>query len=309
MSENTRPWTVAVLGPGGVGGLLAALLARAGHRVICLAGEDTANALRAGGLRVRSRHHGDFAVEVEGDTVLREAVDVCFVAVKGTALRDALERVPASVLGDDALVVPLLNGVEHPEALRERYGAGRVASAAIRVESTRIAPGVIEHGTPFTEVDLAGPASLRPRLDALAEVLAGAGVPTRVGDDEAAALWSKLALLAPFALLTTRYGITVGELRTQRREELLAAVAEATAVSRACGVPADPAAIMARYEAFPAPTKSSMQRDAEARRPLEVDAIGGALLRAAERHSVPVPVIARLVGEVAGGDARGSSAP
>lgn len=42
--------TVAVLGPGGVGGLLAALLARAGHRVICLAGDSTADALRTTGI-------------------------------------------------------------------------------------------------------------------------------------------------------------------------------------------------------------------------------------------------------------------
>ena len=52
--------TVAVLGPGGIGGLLAGLLARAGHRVICLAGEDTAQTLRTTGIRVRSGVFGDF---------------------------------------------------------------------------------------------------------------------------------------------------------------------------------------------------------------------------------------------------------
>lgn len=288
------PATVAVLGPGGVGGLLAALLARAGHRVICVAGEDTARTLRRDGIRVRSAQFGDFTAAVEADTALREPVDLCLITVKHTSLAAALDRVPPAVLGD-APVVPLLNGVEHPPALRERYGDRRVVPGVIRVESTRVAPGVVEHGSPFTEVDLAGAPE---RLGTVTAMLEAAGVRTRVDREETAALWAKLTFLAPFALLTTRYGVPVGDVRTARRAELVALVEEAAAVSRACGAPADPAAVLARYDAFPPGTRSSMQRDAEAGRPLELDAIGGAVLRAAGRHAVAVPVTARLVAEL-----------
>jgi 2-dehydropantoate 2-reductase len=290
--------TVAVLGPGGVGGLLAALLARAGHRVICLAGEDTAHTLRTDGLRVRSGQFGDFTARVEADTELREPVDACLVTVKHTALDTALTRLTAPALGD-ALLVPFLNGVEHPALLRARYRPDRVAPAVIRVESTRVAPGVIDHGSPFAEIDLTGAPVPRARLDALAETFAAAGPATRVLDDETAALWAKMSFLAPFALLTTRYGLPLGDVRTRHREELTALVEETAAVSRACGGPADPARSLARYDAFPPQTKSSMQRDAESGRPLELDAIGGALLRAAERHGVPAPVTSRLVRELA----------
>ncbi|GCD92696.1 ketopantoate reductase family protein [Embleya hyalina] len=287
------PRSVAVLGPGGVGGLLAALLSRAGHRVICVAGKETASALRQGGIRVRSGQFGEFTARVEADTHLREPVDLCLITVKHTGLRDALERIPAGAIGDGA-ILPLLNGVEHPALLREHYGDQAVVPGAIRVESTRLAPGVIEHGSPFTEIDLAGPPE---RVEPLAEIFTDAGVRTRAVGGEAAALWAKLAFLAPFALLTTRYGLTIGEVRTGRRAELLALVAEAAAVSRACGVPVDPARSLALYDAFPAQTKSSMQRDVEAGRPTELDAIGGALLRAAARHGIPVPVATRLVAE------------
>ncbi|MGY5125448.1 ketopantoate reductase family protein [Streptomyces nigrescens] len=285
---------MAVLGPGGVGGLLAAVLSRAGHRVICVAGEATTRALRQDGIRVRSGQFGDFTAAVEADTALREPVDLCLIAVKHTALAAALERIPPGVLGD-GVVLPLLNGIEHPAMLRGRYGSACVAPGIIRVESTRTAPGVIEHGSPFTEIDLAG---AHERFAPLTAMLTDAGVRTRVVEDETAALWAKLAFLAPFALLTTRYGRTIGEVRTQRREELVALVEEAAAVSRACGAPADAAKALALYDAFPAGSKSSMQRDAEAGRPLELDAIGGALLRAAERHGVPVPVAARLTAEL-----------
>lgn len=143
----TNELTVAVLGPGGVGGLLAALLSRAGHRVICLSGEQTAEALRTDGIQVRSALFGDFTARVEADTELCEPVDACLVTVKGTALDAALARVPARALSD-GLLVPFLNGVEHPAALRARHRPDRVAPAVIRVESTRVAPGVIEHASP-----------------------------------------------------------------------------------------------------------------------------------------------------------------
>lgn len=289
--------TVAVLGPGGIGGLLAALLSRSGHRVICLAGDETARTLRTTGIRVRSGLFGDFTADVEADTELREPVDACLIAVKATTLDAALTRVPPTALGD-ALLVPFLNGVEHPETLRARYRPDRVAPATIRAESTRVAPGEIEHGTPFAEIDLAGDTVPRDRLDALAQTLDKAGPTTRVLPDETATLWAKMSMLAPFALLTTHYALPVGDVRTRHREELTSLVEETAAVSRACGAPTDPAQTLARYDAFPPTTKSSMQRDAEAGRPLELDAIGGALLRAAERHGVPTPVTARLVREL-----------
>ncbi|MFE7898400.1 ketopantoate reductase family protein [Streptomyces sp. NPDC057424] len=291
--------TVAVLGPGGVGGLLAALLSRTGHRVICLSGERTAEALRTGGIQVRSARFGDFTARVEADTELREPVDACLVTVKDTALDAAPARVPARVLSD-GLLVPFLNGVEHPAVLRARYRPDRVAPAVIRVESTRVAPGVIEHGSPFAEIDLTGTDVPRARLDALADAFAAAGPATRVLEDETAALWAKMSFLAPFALLTTCYGLPLGDVRTRHRDELTALVEETAAISRACGGPADPAQALARYDGFPPSMKSSMQRDAEAGRPLELDAIGGALLRAAERHGIPAPVAARVVAELAG---------
>lgn len=291
--------TVAVLGPGGVGGLLAALLARAGNRVICLAGEATAQVLERDGIEVRSARFGEFTARVETAPRLAEPVDAALVAVKHTTLAAALDRLPAETLGPGNLVVPFLNGVEHPAFLRAHYGdAVPVAPATVRVESTRVAPGVIEHGSPFAEVDLTGDAVPPGRLNSLAGALEWSGVSARVLAGETAVLWAKMSFLAPFALLTTRHGLPLGEVRAHHRARLSALVEETAAVATAAGAPVDPAEVLGRYDAFPPATKSSMQRDAEAGRPLELDAIGGALLRAAERHGVPVPVAAEVVADL-----------
>src|SRR5918997_75121 len=249
---------VAVLGPGGVGGLLAALLARAGAAVTCLAGATTAERLRADGIRVESGQFGDFTTSVEAAERLAEPVD----------------------------------------HLRRRYPQAGVVPATIRVESTRTAPGLIQHGSPFVTVDLVAIPPLGQRVRRLADALEQTGVTVRVGDGEAAALWSKLNFLAPLALLTTAAQATAGEVRASRREDLVAIIGEVAAVARAEGAPADEDQGVAFFHGVPAGMRSSMQRDAAAGRPLELDAIGGAVVRSATRHGVDVPVTARYVDEL-----------
>lgn len=288
---------MAVLGPGGVGGLVGGLLARDGHRVICLAGADTAAALGEDGLRVRSGQFGEIAVAVGADTELREPVDAVLVTVKATALDAALDRVTPAALGA-GLVVPLLNGVEHLALLRDRYPSGQVVAGAMRVESTRVAPGVIEHTTPFAAVELASRTAPRSRVDELAAQLDGAGLQTVVRDDELTMMWAKLTFLAALALLTTRYEAPAGDIRTTRRDLMLGAVDEIVTVARAVGADVDARDVVELFDGVPDGMKSSMQRDAEAGRALELDAIGGAVLRAAADHGVAVPVTARLVADL-----------
>ncbi|MEU3373849.1 ketopantoate reductase family protein [Streptomyces sp. NPDC006711] len=289
---NTSKLTLAVLGPGGVGGLIAALLARAEHRVICLAGDRTADVLRQEGLRVDSEQYGAFTAAVEADTRLREPVDAVFVTVKQTALDEALDRVPADVLGA-AVVVPLLNGVDHLAVLRRRLPSAQIVAGTIRVEATRTAPGRIAHTSPFTQLELGAP------LGEFAEVLRQAGLDVSVRDNESAVLWDKLAFLAPFALLTTRHRADVGTVRSGHRAELLAVLDEVAAVARAGGAPVTAEGLLSLFDRIPETMKSSMQRDAEAGLPLELDAIGGAVLRAGAAHGIATPATARLVAEVA----------
>jgi 2-dehydropantoate 2-reductase len=273
------------------------VLTRAGHDVVYVARPDTAAALNSGGLSVRSAEFGEFQVPARAVPGLAGPVEVCLVAVKATDLDAALAGVPAEALGD-GLVLPLLNGVEHMAALRGRYPAAQVVAGAIRVESTRVAVGRVEHTSPFSWIEVASDTAPRERVDALATQLRLAGFEVTVRDDETAMLWDKLAFLAPFALLTTHAGAPAGLVRTGRRADLETVIGEVAAVAGAAGVRVDPGIILGMFDRMPGTMKSSMQRDAEAHRPTELDAIGGAVLRAARRHGVDTPVTERLVDEL-----------
>ena len=125
--------SIGVLGPGGVGGFLAAALARAGENVVVIARESTAAAIAANGISVRSVRLGDFVAHPRAVAECGEPVDVLLVATKAVGLDVALGRVTT----DPGLVVPLLNGLDHMAVLRARFGADRVAAGTIRIESDR----------------------------------------------------------------------------------------------------------------------------------------------------------------------------
>jgi 2-dehydropantoate 2-reductase len=291
------PARVAVLGPGGIGGLLAALLARRGDRVTCLARPATAAHLAEHGLELRSPMLGDVRVAVEAASRLEHPVEACLVTVKATQLEQAVAAVPPEALGD-GLVVPFLNGVDHVAWLRGRYPPHQVVAGTIRVESTRVGPGVIEHASPFAVVELAVGKAPRDRVEELAARLAETGLDVTVRDDEAFTLWSKLSVLAPIALVTTWTAAPFGEARAGHWDAAVAVVQEIVAAARADGVELDEAATIRVIDRVPDAMRSSMQKDAEAGRPLELDAIGGTILRAAERAGTKAPVTARLVADL-----------
>ena len=89
--------TIAVLGAGGIGGLLAALLARAGNDVVVVATDATAERLNRDGLHVVSAQYGDFTTPMRAVTELGEPVDLLIITTKHAGLEESLERIPADL--------------------------------------------------------------------------------------------------------------------------------------------------------------------------------------------------------------------
>jgi 2-dehydropantoate 2-reductase len=281
--------TVAVLGPGGVGGLVAAALARAGTPTTVVAREETAARLRRDGLRVRSARLGDFQVDVEAVSALAGDPDLLIVATKATGLRGALERVS----GTPKLVLPLLNGLDHLAVLRERW-PDRVCAGVIRVESDRPAPGLVVQTSPFLRIDIAPD---NAATQGLAHLLRAAEIPTKVEASEPDVMWRKLVRLNALACTTTAFAEPLGAILAHPRHRLAleGAVEETAAVARAEGADVDAGGVLAELgEAHPELT-SSMARDVTNGNAPELDAIPGAVLRAGARHGLACPTIENLV--------------
>jgi 2-dehydropantoate 2-reductase len=297
---------IAVLGPGGVGGFIAAALARAGQDVVVVAREPTAELINRDGIEVRSAVLGDFRARPTATPRLERSVEVLIVATKATALDSALARIEA----EPGQVVPLLNGIEHLDRLRRRFE--RVAAGVIRIDSDRPEPGRVVQKSPSARVDLAGD---DPAVGRLAQRLQGAGIEVRTGQSEAQLMWSKLMRLNALACTTSAADRTLGPIRDdpEWRTVLEACVEETAAVARAEGAALDARDTLDELERAHADLGSSMQRDLAAGREPELDAIAGAVIRAGARHGLACPTVTRLRDLIAarysGGLMRGAGSP
>jgi 2-dehydropantoate 2-reductase len=219
---------------------------------------------------------------------LSEPVDLLLVTVKATGLDDALGRIksPANV------VLPLLNGLEHVDTIRRRLD-GRVLAGSIgKLEAYRA-------GLTETVQTTAAPLITLFPDDGAVSLLRAAGLEIKAGESEPAVLWEKTVRLAPLAAATAITQQTLGDLRsdTHWRATLEAAVSEACTVAAAEGVILSEVAQWEILDTMPASVTTSTARDAAAGRPTELDAILGAVVRAAKRLGVAAPTLDRLLAE------------
>jgi 2-dehydropantoate 2-reductase len=288
----------AILGAGGVGGLVGGAIAKAGHPVTLLVRSGRRDHYPER-LTVQSETLGAFEAPVQVADRLEGQFDVVWVTVKATALEAALDAVPPEELGG-GVVVPLLNGVDHVGRLRERYGPERVLPGTIRVEAEQVAPGRVRHRSAFADVQVAPDPTTRVRAEALCGELRAVGLGCEVRDDELTMLWGKLCFLAPFALATTASGGPLGDVRSDPRwrTRLEECVKEACAVGVAEGAKVAPEPILATFRGLPDGFRSSMQKDVAAGRQPELDAIAGPVLRGGSEHGIDVPATRALVDRI-----------
>lgn len=281
---------IAIVGPGGVGGTIAVQLIRAGDgpAPVLVARDGTRTLLDEKGLTLHSGLYGDATVPVTTAAAIPEGAQVV-LAIKAYGLEDTIPRLQAS---RPAGVLSLLNGIEHVDLLRSALPGVEVTGAAIRVEVTRgTDASVLEHLSPYCSIDVADDA-IRRELPAR---LAAAGMAVRPHGTEKHVLWDKLRLLSVLALLTSRYDCGIAEAVAADEAGFRALVGEVCAVADADGDPSDPEALEATVCSLAPGFMSSMSRDRRRGNPTEIDAIGGAIVRAGSRLGVTTPVLDALV--------------
>jgi 2-dehydropantoate 2-reductase len=292
--------TVAILGPGAVGGTFAVRFMSADYRTICVARETTVRLMALAGISFEANGSTPLVVRPEVAERVSTPLSLLLVSVKPDQLEDAIARVDPEAVAE-GVVVPLLDGLEHMAVLRERF-PGRVAAAALwDFDGYRVGRMQIVQPTPQLLVSLAADEMPEADLERAARLLERAGVEVEREQDERRVLWRRLVRMAGLAPATALTQRTVGDLRTDHewRPRLEQAVAEACAVAAADGVHLMPSAQWTRIIELKHDSTTSVARAENGHRATEIDAITGAVLRAAERHGVECPVLSELAARTA----------
>lgn len=299
---------IAIVGAGGVGGLLAGLLSRSGNDVALVARGATLAALRAEGLAVESPL-GSFTARVEAadDPRALRPADAVLVAVKAWQVAEVAPTL-APLLAGGGVAVPLQNGVEAADRLAAALGPERIAGGTIQVLAFIVAPGRIRHLGFAPRVTLgergAGARAPSPRLEELAAAIRGAGAEATVTEDVDRAVWEKFLFVEPWSAVASAARAPIGVLRGVAESRLLLrrAMEEVAALARARGVriAADAVeAALGRIDLVTPDGTVSMQRDVGAGRPSELEDQTGAVVRLAREAGVPAPVHETLLAALA----------
>jgi len=287
---------IAVIGPGAIGGLVAAMLQQAGHDVVVVARERTARQVSEHGLDVETDDFGTWHAPLAAATEVPRGARVA-VAVKAEGIEDAATLLAGS---EPVEVLSLLNGLDHVSVLRAALPGVRVVGATIAGETLRTGaggsgPALVRHrGTLLRTVVPDAAAEL-----GLVAALRDTPIEVVTGGTEAEVLWKKLRFLAPLALLTSTFASGIGDALARDPELTAGLLAEIAAAATAEGVPTTGDDLRGILSGFPTLMRSSLQADIEAGQEGELDAIGGAVRRRAAAHGIATPVLDDVIGRIA----------
>lgn len=289
---------ILVAGAGAIGGYFGGRLAEAGRDVTFLVRPGRAAQLRADGLRITSPH-GDLTLAPQLVTApeIVAPYDLVLLTVKALALDQVLaDIVPA--IGPGTMILPLLNGMRHLDAIGEQFGAAGLLGGVCYVATMLDPAGRIVQLTDMQKLtygELDGAAS--DRIAALDATLGGAGFAAAASPAILQAMWEKWVMLAALGAITCLLRGTVGEIAAAPGGADLARqmLDECAAIAAAAGFPPE-AAFRVRTEAMLTAAgsglASSMYRDLSQGLPVEAEHILGGLLVRARGFGVAAPLLA-----------------
>ena len=245
---------IAVVGGGGVGGYVAAKLSR----------QCPLDLISASLSRLRVKEQGQIIIydlPIYPTPPKGAIYDVVIFATKSFVLEEAAKKMLSHV-NDKTIILPLLNGIEPYERLREIFSSSKVIKGAIYIISNRFGD-IIElkgKGAMVVMEDCG------PKCQELAKCFENSGIKTKLPKDIDRAIWQKYLFIAATAALTTLYDATFGQISNEHIEEFEALLDEIIEVAKSQGVhlkEEDKTRAIGLLKKSPADAKTSMQLDFE----------------------------------------------
>ena len=296
---------IAVVGLGGVGGYLGALLAEHYPHVTFVARGKRGESIREKGLVLHSEFKGEKLVHPERVVESAEALpeqDYIFVCVKNYSLEEVMNTL-GNAVGEKTMVILVMNGADTGSRAEKLLNKGQIVLAPIYVITFANPDYSITQQGMYTVVWLGlenANEIQQKQLGEACELLNSIGVEGRIAKDINRQIWKKYIMNCAYNVETAAYDNSIGQLRNDglKAKEYEELTKEAYEVAVAKGVhmkEADIDWLIHRfYKELQDDDTSSLQRDVENHRRSEVDTFCGYLIREADRLGVSVPVTKKM---------------
>lgn len=287
---------IGVMGTGGIGGYFGGLLAHAGIDTHFVARGKHLQAIQEEGLQVVS-NQDSFRVMIHATSEPHEIgpVDLLLFCVKSFDTLNAL-RFIAPMVEDDTIILSLQNGIDNVRKISERYGEERVLGGTCFIEASIASPGVIAHvGKPGRIVFGETNKQATPRAKRILEVFQSAKIEVELSEDIDRVLWSKFLFICAVHGVSTLSRAPLGlALSCSETKELMTGVMrEVLQLARTKGISLAEDVVeqsMSLAESYNKKFKCSMLHDLEWRRPMEIEALNGMVVKLGREVGLATPL-------------------
>lgn len=293
---------ICFFGVGGVGGYFGTLVTKEfkdTHDIFFIARGSHKEAICTRGL-ILKKAGGEEVITVSPtrctDTVEDLPIcDIIILSVKGYDLENAAKQI-SKIANEKTIILPLLNGVDIYERIREHFHTGVVLPSCVYVGTHIESPGVIYQKGGSGRISI-GYDPLFPDFypESLLAVLKKSKIDFDWDDDIKIAIWSKFIFIAAYGLVTAAYSKTLGEIikDTQLGRLTISVMREIEKIAKALDIPLASDVVetsFAKAKQFPFETKTSFQRDVESKgKTNEGDLFGGTIIRLGEDLKILTP--------------------
>ena len=295
----------AVLGAGGVGGIVGGYLALAGNDVTFIARGKHLAAIKEKGLLLRTSHRGDLAVPTAKGCAIDEyddTPDVIFVCFKYYSLPAAIEFAKRYA-GDNTLVIPLLNVFGTGAVMQKELSGVTVLDGCVYIYGMVESPGIVAQPASILRVFYGFRPDMNRRLELLAEklepVLNKAGIEGHFTEQIQREALQKFSYVSPLGAAGLYFDAVSGDFlkEGEPRSLFVGLIKEIEALGNGMGIQFEKSLVDVNLKLMDSFTKdltTSMQRDVAHGRPSEFDGLVHRVSRLGKEYHVPTPLYDKI---------------
>ena len=275
---------VGIVGPGGIGGLLAILLSNKNTKVIC---NNSKIDNKKFNFKLQSKIYGNKIKKIEFSNKKLKFFDIIFISVKYQNLKKAIEKIDTKT---NKIIVPLLNGLSHIDILKKKFAQKIVVANIGKTIAYKTKRNLVIHESknyPEINISLENKTKLK-EINFLIKTLKNIKIKVNTDNLDNKVIWTKLIRINTLSAVTALHNSNLGEIRNSnyKKEQLNSILKETILVAKAKGLKFKLKDIMKEIDSFPDTLITSMQRDIANNKKSEIESILGGVLYEAKKENL-----------------------
>ncbi len=291
---------IAIVGAGGVGGYIGAKLLKLNkeHKIGFIARGEHLKKIAQNGIKI-IEPKGKFTQNPSFVTDNPEKLgifDLVIFCTKSYDLKEAANNLKNNI-GENTYLLPLLNGVDHDLLLKTIYPKSKILNGCVYILSNIKEPGVIEKHADTFYLIFGSRFIKKESLKFIKNIFDKAQLKNKLTDKIVFETWRKYLFISSFALLTSYYQKPMGWILENKPDELQNILKEIVNLANKKNIPLNSENIqnvIKQAKNIPYNSKTSMQIDFEKGKKTELNALGGYIVKEAEKLSIKTPFVKKL---------------